>query len=371
MALNSLLIDPRRKIHGVWRWFDEAMLNCCDPIELIKLKGISLAKLHCLARCQGANSVLKFASDFTEESLRADVLSVVRGGCSCEDGNNTNSDSDNNYDDSSGSRCVMIACYDRSVLGQTGSGHFSPIGGYHASRDLVLILDVARFKYPPHWVQLSALYEAMQSVDKDTHKSRGYLLVARPGEQDRTSSAVEKMRSASMNKNKENKEVNCCGDEDKSIRECGSSSSPFVHECSMCATYTSHKAAAVNIAKNENDGDYDKGRNKNDHIVVDADHVSDGFSDTDNSIDSKSSGSSSGDSVSSSFIATIDSIQEWLQRIYQKRLKDNTTIRKYLRSISIGIGVSTAAFILFSIERPRSKVLTLEEINDLRIPNGW
>jgi hypothetical protein len=31
-------------------------------------------------------------------------------------------------------------------LGQTGTGHFSPIGGFHESKDLVLIMDVARFK---------------------------------------------------------------------------------------------------------------------------------------------------------------------------------------------------------------------------------
>ena len=37
-------------------------------------------------------------------------------------------------------------------LGQTGDGHFSPIGGYDAASDQVLLLDVARFKYPPHWV---------------------------------------------------------------------------------------------------------------------------------------------------------------------------------------------------------------------------
>jgi hypothetical protein len=30
-----------------------------------------------------------------------------------------------------------------------GDGHFSPVGGYHAGKDLVLILDTARFKYPP------------------------------------------------------------------------------------------------------------------------------------------------------------------------------------------------------------------------------
>lgn len=36
------------------RWFDETMLDCCDPIEVIQVKGITLPKLDCLARCNGA-----------------------------------------------------------------------------------------------------------------------------------------------------------------------------------------------------------------------------------------------------------------------------------------------------------------------------
>ena len=61
---------------------------------------------------------------------------------------------------------------------QTGDGHFSPvhaalysvvplwnhlfqIGGYHAETDSVLVLDVARFKYPPHWIKLPTLFSAM------------------------------------------------------------------------------------------------------------------------------------------------------------------------------------------------------------------
>jgi len=60
-------------------------------------------------------------------------------------------------------------------LGQTGDGHFSPIGGYHAEKDLVLIMEVARFKYPPHWVPLQLLFDAMKAVDKVTGLSRGYI----------------------------------------------------------------------------------------------------------------------------------------------------------------------------------------------------
>lgn len=60
---------------------------------------------------------------------------------------------------------------------QTGTGHFSPIGGYHAGRDMALILDVARFKYPPHWVPLTLLWEAMDRVDDATGHRRGYVFV--------------------------------------------------------------------------------------------------------------------------------------------------------------------------------------------------
>ena len=40
----------------------------------------------------------------------------------------------------------IIVSYSRPALEQTGVGHFSPVGGYHPGRNMVLILDVARFK---------------------------------------------------------------------------------------------------------------------------------------------------------------------------------------------------------------------------------
>lgn len=70
---------------------------------------------------------------------------------------------------------VMVASYDRSVLGQTGSGHFSPLAAYHADSDQVLIMDVARFKYPPHWVKLETLQAALCSVDTTTRMPRGFV----------------------------------------------------------------------------------------------------------------------------------------------------------------------------------------------------
>jgi glutathione gamma-glutamylcysteinyltransferase len=76
---------------------------------------------------------------------------------------------------------VLIVSYCRSRLEQTGGGHFSPIGGYHAGKDLALVLDVARFKYPPYWVKLDTLLSAMQVPDPATQRSRGWLSMQKRG----------------------------------------------------------------------------------------------------------------------------------------------------------------------------------------------
>jgi hypothetical protein len=67
----------------------------------------------------------------------------------------------------------MIVNFDRKALGQIGHGHFSPIGAYDSKTDSVLILDVAKYKYPPVWVKTSNLFLAIQGVDPASGKSRG------------------------------------------------------------------------------------------------------------------------------------------------------------------------------------------------------
>ncbi|XVF32358.1 hypothetical protein REPUB_Repub17cG0075000 [Reevesia pubescens] len=157
MVLNALAIDPGRKWKGPWRWFDESMLDCCEPLEKVKEKGISFGKLVCLAYCAGA----KVEAFRTNQSTLDDFRNfIVR--CSTSDD------------------CHIISSYHRATFKQTGTGHFSPIGGYHAGRDMTLILDVARFKYPPHWVPVTLLWEAMEHFDEATGQRRGFMLISRP-----------------------------------------------------------------------------------------------------------------------------------------------------------------------------------------------
>lgn len=70
--------------------------------------------------------------------------------------------------------CIKLA------LAQTGGGHFSPIAAYDAESDSVLVLDVARFKYPPFWVTIEKLCQAMKTVEPVSGRPRGFALV-RPG----------------------------------------------------------------------------------------------------------------------------------------------------------------------------------------------
>lgn len=71
----------------------------------------------------------------------------------------------------------VLANYFRGTLGQVGGGHWSVLAAYDEKSDRVLILDVARYKYPPAWVQLRALREAIATLDTTSNQSRGLVVV--------------------------------------------------------------------------------------------------------------------------------------------------------------------------------------------------
>lgn len=63
--------------------------------------------------------------------------------------------------------------FHRQPLGMVGGGHMSPVGAYDNRTDRLLILDVSRYKYPPMWVPMPAIFDAMNTTDSDSGKSRG------------------------------------------------------------------------------------------------------------------------------------------------------------------------------------------------------
>lgn len=74
----------------------------------------------------------------------------------------------------------IVVNYHRRTLAQEGAGHLSPLAAYDEASDSVLLLDVAKFKYPPAWITVGELLESMQTVDTDSSKSRGLVIIQKP-----------------------------------------------------------------------------------------------------------------------------------------------------------------------------------------------
>jgi len=74
------------------------------------------------------------------------------------------------------SSSAVIVNYHMQTLGQSvGCGHHSPLAAYHVDTDRFLLLDT----WPDTsecWATASSLYTAMNIVDSDTGKSRGYCI---------------------------------------------------------------------------------------------------------------------------------------------------------------------------------------------------
>jgi hypothetical protein len=76
----------------------------------------------------------------------------------------------------------VLVNYLRKTIGQQIGGHISPLAAYDAKADRFLILDVARYKYPPVWVKASDLFDAMNTTDTvNNNQTRGYVLITKIG----------------------------------------------------------------------------------------------------------------------------------------------------------------------------------------------
>lgn len=212
MCMNAMSVDLGVVWRWPWRWAHEDTLCACLDRTPVRSDGVPLDVFHEVATCHGLSVETHYAADSSLEDFRALVASVSSEPTAVAQGMASDSVSvlgpehaeppaeipagqsyafrkhNPNTSEAAGPRgglrrCIAVA-YSRKTLGQTGDGHVSPIGGYHAASDSVLIMDVARFKYPPYWVPLSLLWESMLPQDKATGMSRGWAVLAlNPGEQ--------------------------------------------------------------------------------------------------------------------------------------------------------------------------------------------
>eukprot|EP00842_Homolaphlyctis_polyrhiza_P005363 jgi/Hompol1/5828/HPOL_002378-RA len=113
-------------------------------------------ELACVARCNGLEVTAKRANSVQFDEFVKDLEHVT-----------------------SSLDTHMVVSFSRSVLSQTGDGHFSPIGAYVPEDGQVLVMDTARFKYPSYFVDARMLFDAMKPIDAVTGLSRGYFILRR------------------------------------------------------------------------------------------------------------------------------------------------------------------------------------------------
>lgn len=164
MALNALGIKPplapRWYPYSYWdqdNIFSAEVLKAVKPVSGINADGITLEQLQTLLNLSGAKAEKMFASDTSADAFRKAARAAI---------------ADPN--------AVLIVNFGRAELGQpgiAGGGHISPIAAYNAKTDRFLVLDVARYKFPPSWVTADRLYAAMNTPDSSSGKTRGYVIV--------------------------------------------------------------------------------------------------------------------------------------------------------------------------------------------------
>jgi len=161
MVLNSLAVQaPPAAGYGSYRFWTQtnlfaapAGLRFARP-ELVARQGLDLAQLQGLLISQGVQSERYHGSDLSLEQFRL----LLRRNLS-----------------DPGDR--LLVNYHRSALGQAGGGHISPLAAYDQQTDRVLLLDVARYRYPAVWVGSRDLWRAIRTIDASTGRSRGLIRV--------------------------------------------------------------------------------------------------------------------------------------------------------------------------------------------------
>ena len=163
MVFNAMQLPaPEVPEYAPYRTFtQDNVLNASTEVILpqatILKQGITLDQMGALLAVQPVDVTVRHASDSSLEAFRAEAAAYL-----AQPGH------------------FVLANYFRNALGQQKGGHFSPLAAYDKDSDRFLILDVARYKYPPVWVKADELFAAMNTKDSDNDdRSRGYVLISR------------------------------------------------------------------------------------------------------------------------------------------------------------------------------------------------
>lgn len=221
VVLNALNIDPEKRWNGIWRWWSEETISCID-LSRVKESGINVDDYITINKCNKVFSIL-FRPDSRETETKNYLSSIIKAkylhkerkqlhhsfhqfeplsNQSCPIRHQVNKYCFKNLSGLAQSKHSYRLCnfelfktalvltmkrnniftvcsYSRKALSQTGDGHFSPIALYNKSKESILMLDVARFKYSSLWMDIQKAYNSLIPKDSTTGLSRGFMLSGR------------------------------------------------------------------------------------------------------------------------------------------------------------------------------------------------
>lgn len=157
---NSLAIDRPSPVRLFpWKLFtQDTLFNAANqqlkPYAMVEHEGLTLDELDSFIENIGLSAEHYFADETSVDALRAVIKETL-----------------------SDPKARLVINYSRKALPQQGDGHISPAGAYDEDTDTVLVLDVAKYKYPPVWLSVDKLHEAMMLVDDGSNRSRGFIKV--------------------------------------------------------------------------------------------------------------------------------------------------------------------------------------------------
>ena len=155
MVLNAIgVAAPDTPEYQPYKYFtqDNVLNDETDailPREVLARQGTTLDQLGALVGYRGLASEVHHAGDETLDAFRTHAREALAAG-----------------------QRYVIVNYLRKALGQEIGGHISPLAAYDAKQDRFLILDVARYKYPPVWVSAADLYAAMNTAGRASTAAR-------------------------------------------------------------------------------------------------------------------------------------------------------------------------------------------------------
>ena len=163
MVLNALSISaPKAPEYGTFRFFTQdnffnAQTDSILTPAVVSRQGITLDEFGKLLKIHAAKVKVYHSDETNLETFRTLAISNL-----------------------SESGDFILVNYLRTAIQQKMGGHFSPLAAYHKQTDRFLILDVARYMYPPVWVTAEELWDAMVTIDPVSGKKRGFVMVSVP-----------------------------------------------------------------------------------------------------------------------------------------------------------------------------------------------